>query len=468
MIARSLGPHDMGRYSYAVWVASTLGALANLGFPATLTKYVAESRGRGNELECVQTARRLLRVQLLWVLWVSCTAACCLFVRPRQWQSIALISVMIVPQVLQQSLLATLAGAQQFKAIARLGLWACLTQVCLVGAAALLQAGTLGMLAATAASIAVNAVMYFEAVKSTLLGRGSNTPTPAGVSLTRRIRRFWISVSYIVLLDMVVWQRSEVFFLGHYCSPSTVAYYTLAYSISTKLNEAGGIVSRVMLPLFSASFGRNGVAEFGHIYCHAVKYCQLVIVPAALFGSALAPFLVRALYGDDYSPAILPLQIMFATTAITGVGAVGSPLLVGAERQRFMAQGGTLIACLNIALDLFLIPTHGLVGAAVANCVAQIAGIANGTVYLVRTMHVSFPARALSCIYGAAVVSVLPIHYISGRYEGFAAVLGATVLGIMTYACIVWGSGALSVNELRFFFTSMAVVRGRRAAASVV
>ena len=75
IMARTLGPQNLGVYSYAMWIVGTLGILANIGLPAALTKYVSEFMGSGDQATAVRVGKRLLRIQLIAGLIVAALTA---------------------------------------------------------------------------------------------------------------------------------------------------------------------------------------------------------------------------------------------------------------------------------------------------------------------------------------------------------------------------------------------------------
>jgi O-antigen/teichoic acid export membrane protein len=454
IMARTLGPQNMGVYSYAMWIVGTLGILANIGLPAALTKYVAEFMGSGDSATAVRVGKRLLRTQLIVGLSVAGLTACLWFFRTPYRSIIVLAAVMILLQALQQGLLAALAGVQRFDRIAWISLYAALVQVASVGIAALLHAGVMGMLWATLAGLVLGTWLSYRAVDQLLL-KLSVAPSSLAFSAPDtkdvfvRIRKFSITISYILLLDTIVWQRSEVLFLKWYSTLPQIAFYTLAFSIATKLSEVSGTFSSTLLPLYSESFGRHGLREIGQVYVKALKYLQMVMVFPCLLAAAICKPLVELLYGSNYSPVVLPLQLLLVSLAITSIGVVGSPLLVGTEKQSFIAKYGTFVAILNIAMDLVLIPHHGALGAAIANCTAQVVGVLGGTIYVIRYAQASFPWRTTATIYFAAVVSVLPVAYcFSQAYSGIVMRGGSVAVGATLYLSVLVLAGELGKHDL--------------------
>ena len=451
IMARTLGPQNLGVYSYAMWIVGTLGILANIGLPAALTKYVSEFMGSGDQATAVRVGKRLLRIQLIAGLIVAALTAGLYFFDSPFRSIIVLAAVMILLQALQQGFLAVLAGVQRFDRIAWISLYAALAQVTSVGLAALLHSGVMGMLWATLAGLALGTALAYRAVDKLLL-KLDTTPTlsaPETSDVFLRIRKFSITISYILLLDTIVWQRSEVLFLKWYSTLPQIAFYTLAFSIATKLSEVSGTFSSTLLPLYSESYGRNGLKDIGAVYVRALKYLQMVMVFPCLLAAAICKPLVELLYGANYGPVVLPLQLLLVSLAITSIGVVGSPLLVGTEKQSFIAKFGTFVAVLNIAMDLLLIPRHGALGAAIANCTAQIVGVLGGTIYTIRYAGANFPWRTTATIYAAAALAVAPVAYcFSGTQLGIAVKIGSVAIGGALYLGLLVIAGELGKHDL--------------------
>jgi O-antigen/teichoic acid export membrane protein len=450
IIARTLGPEATGVYSYAMWLVGAVGAFANLGMPAAITKYVSEYLGRGDAEAAIYVGKRLLIAQVLVALGVSGLSACLAFLITPYRGIVVLVAIMMFAQSVQKGLAAALAGVQRFDRLALIGLYVGLAQVTAVGVAAYMHAGVVGMLWATLSGLAVSAWLCYRAACPFLSRPAPGDPlsTHGGSKVFRGIAKFSITISYILILDTIIWQRSEVLFLKWYSTLPEIAFYTLAYSITAKLNDVASTFSSALLPFYSESFGRNGLQDLAPAFVNAVRFLQMVMVPLCMLGIAVARPLVGLVYGTRYLPLVLPLQLLYAALAFTSTGVVGSPLLVGTQKQAFIAKYGTAIAILNVSLDLLLIPRHGALGAAMANCAAQIAGVLGGTIYVVRYVGARFPWRTTATVYFAAAVGVAPVALCLGwERGGAAAFVGSLVIGAALYFCILVVTGELGRGD---------------------
>ena len=137
--------------------------------------------------------------------------------------------------------------------------------------------------------------------------------------MTAEARAYLLPLSIVAVLDAIVWDRSEVFFLGLYASSADIAYYSLAFGLAVRIMIIPGIVVGALLPAFSALHGQGEPEEFGRLYRTALRYVGLAGVPLAALLAALAPGLVVWLYGERgtgalliLSQVILSLQLPFA------------------------------------------------------------------------------------------------------------------------------------------------------------
>ncbi|MGB7752603.1 MAG: flippase [Candidatus Acidiferrales bacterium] len=458
IIARKLGPANMGVYGYAMWLVGTLGILANIGLPGALTKYLSEYIGSGDTVTAVQVGKRLLLTQLAVAAGVSGVTACFMLLKSPYRSVIGLAAVMLFAQALQQSLSSALAGLQRFDRLALTSLYVALASVVAVGVAALLHAGVMGMLWATLVGLAVSIWLYYRDVDKFLLKLSPQPSDSVRVAPDpfRRIRRFSLTVSYILLVDAIVWQRSEVLFLKGYSTIAQIAFYTLAYSIASKLGDIASTFSTTLMPLYSESYGRDGLRDIGLVFVNALKYLQMLMVPLCLLGVALARPLAQLIYGSQFLAVALPLQLLLVASAVTSIGVVISPLLYGIDKQSFIAKYGTAVAVLNVALDFVLIPRYGAVGAAVANSTAQIAGVLGGAFYVVRYIRIKFPWKSTIKIYLAAAGAVAPVAYLATRaHLGIAALTGCAVLGGVLYLALLTLVGELGRQDIGVLKTAL-------------
>jgi O-antigen/teichoic acid export membrane protein len=211
----------------------------------------------------------------------------------------------------------------------------------------------------------------------------------------RELFRFAAPVAYLVMLDMVVWQRSETFFLKSYSLWQEIGFYSVAYVIVSKLNEALVAATSTLLPLQSSRFA-------------VLRALQMTMVPVCMLSALWAKPAIRLLYGAGYVRVFPVLLLLLLSPLAVSFTDVSVASLYALDRQKSLVVPLTFTAALNIALAFMLVPRWGAVGAAAANSAAQVAEGSFLLLFSASVLEVRMPWRSLFTIYVAGVISFLP------------------------------------------------------------
>lgn len=176
-----------------------------------------------------------------------------------------------------------------------------------------------------------------------------------------------LTVIFILLLRSLA--HVDVLMLEHFTTSEQVGYYRAALVIVEFLWFVPLSIQWTMLQSTSDLWRRGERERIERIATRVTRYTLLLTILLAVGLAALATVVVPLYYGPAFEPTVTPLILLVPGT----VGfAVARPVLAisqakGDMRIMIAATGAT--AVLNFGLNLVLIPTYGLVGAAVATTV---------------------------------------------------------------------------------------------------
>ena len=115
----------------------------------------------------------------------------------------------------------------------------------------------------------------------------------------------------------------------------------------------------------------------------------LGIVGAGVLALAAGP-LLPALYGQEFVASVLPAAIIAVGLVASPAGGLASGYLLGTRRPGSNSLLQTVGLLATLGLDLLLIPSFGVVGAAVASAVAYLVTDLS-TVLVVRHLTAGVP-----------------------------------------------------------------------------
>ncbi|HXG14963.1 MAG TPA: oligosaccharide flippase family protein [Calidithermus sp.] len=434
ILARGLGPEVMGQFSYLTWAARLLETVATLGFATAVTRYTAECFGRGDPGTARSFLDRFLRLEAAATAVVVALALPLVFSvagEPLRWP-LVLIALTLFPATIESIYMHATYGAQRYDVTSRISTFKMTLQVPVVAATVAAGAGLGAIFAARAVVWTLSCLLQRRAARRLYTA----PPTPLDPEARRELRAYVGSLSAVVLLGALVWDRSEVFFLGLWAPAQDIAFYSLAFGLSARTMILPGIVAGALLPALSALHGRGARGEFVRLYRTAVRYVALTGAPIAAVTAALAPELVVWLYGEPYRPVAGLYQALIGVAVLGAMRAVAWAALRAAGDRRATLQAMAVSAAVNVALAALLVAPYRTAGAVVANSVAQVIAVVWAFVAVHRTAGAPFPGLDTLKIGVAAVAAFATAAAANAEPAGLTGLLASAVLGTAAFAAV--------------------------------
>ena len=323
-IARTIGPHRLGYFSYILWLVTIGANLGGVGIPATAVKYMAEYLGRGEAGIARAIFSSALRLQAAFASAITIIGlVLVLTVSERSyWASSALLVASILPGMLT----ALLARAHMAAENMRANLPSSIASNCLyiIGTVCSLVLGwnLVGIAASVFISRSLEVLLRFVSV-----GRWMRTLPSAVVpgEVWLRMRKFSGWSTMLMIVQLIVWDRSDVILLK-WLSPNIaeVTFFSVAFNLTEKamvLPQAFGLAIGVSV---LAQYGRDE-SVLGALVSRAARYMLLFGLPFLLGLSVLSGPAIQTLYGREYL-AVVPILACAAALATKKRAKLEAPL----------------------------------------------------------------------------------------------------------------------------------------------
>jgi O-antigen/teichoic acid export membrane protein len=462
VLARGLGPERLGDFSYASWFTRLLEAIAAQGLGLGTVRYTADAFGRGNPGRASGFLRLFTRAQVVMALSVvAIVVPLVLIVAPPALRVAYLAATLtVLPLSLEGIYMRATYGAQRYDLTARAS--AVKMTLHLVVTALVLKGGggVAGVLVAQGVVTVFTCLLQRQYARSLYTAPAERLPAP----VWREARSYIIPLAVVLLLEMLVWDRTEIFFLRLYVSSGELAFYSLAYGLAGRLIVLPNIVVGPLLPALAALHGTGDGVEFRRVYRRAVRYAMLVAAPLVAVSVAGAPGVVGLLYGERYAPVTWMFRVLVIVTLIGVLREVAWAALQAAGARRSILYGALVSTVLDLVLAVVLIPRIGTVGALVAASSAQIAL----TVWAVAAMRhatgARLPGLALVRIVTAGAVAcgaalAVPVT------ASLGSVVASTLVGAGTFVVVALALGVPEPGEWQWMRDVTWRLVGARVAA---
>ena len=455
--ARFLGPTRFGRQSFIAFVEITVISLLSAGVPHTVARFVADALGRRDSAFALRITRWAWRIAIGGAIGGTALLIGVGIAGGSPRAAWFLAAAAAGAGILARVPAAFLTGIQQWRAQTLVGLT--LGAVGAVVAIAVLAAGfgITGMFAVEAATGAVSLILLsvFASRASARFGRDVHA-APISRELVGDVARYAGLVSINVIFTLVIWRRSELFFLQHFSPVREMGYYSIAFAAATAPVLAIQGLIGVLMPALATLHGAGSIDRIRSGFSRSLRLLLVISFPITAFAVALGPTLIKLVYGDRYARVGPILVILLAVLPLVPLTTLSNALLAATARLRFVVFLNVVVSGVNILLDLLLIPRYDAVGAAVASATAQM---------IIGLLIVLYASKVLGgirweypVIVRAAVTSVLAgltasacvtaengvVGFAAGLVAGaFVFAVLANRLKIVYYADGEWLAGAV-------------------------
>ena len=275
------------------------------------------------------------------------------------------------------------------------------------------------------------------------------TDEPMEPGLPRRIKEYSVPLTATQGAN-VLDKKIDTFLVGFFLTTTAVSFYTLAKQISefvvTPVTALGFTVS----PAYGEQKARDRIETASRLYEESMRHVLLLYIPGAVGLILVAEPLIRLVIGPEYLGATPVLQVLSVFVVFKAINKITSNGLdfLGRARIRAISKSATSVA--NFLLNLLLIPTIGVVGAAVATVITYSIYTATN----VAVMHQEFElstrqlardaAGIVAITAGMALAVLVALPYVSG----LITLAGVVSLGVAVWAVLAIGSGLLDVRRV--------------------
>jgi PST family polysaccharide transporter len=170
-------------------------------------------------------------------------------------------------------------------------------------------------------------------------------------------------------LAIILFMKIDQIMIGKMLSPYQLGIYSVSVIISESIYFVPMAIANALYPKIAQARRDNG--DYESIIVKTGSLNVLVCLLFALACTLLAPFLITAVYGKNYSPAGQVIQIYAWAGIPVAIGVSQACFMIfnNLQKYSFVATGSAAI--LNIIGNFICIPILGINGAAIVTLVSQ-------------------------------------------------------------------------------------------------
>lgn len=385
VLARWLGPHDRGILALVLILPATAVTLVKLGVPQSCVYFIKRERRTAEEVASnVAGLALVLGTAVAALAWIGRETLLATILQGVPTWALALALVRIPLLLIDDYLFGVLQAIGRFSLYNQRLLAGELLRIAAIFIA--LVGLDMGLYAAVLIHTAVTVVITLWLLIS--------VRRETAFSLRIRSDLLWGQLafgfrSYVQTLTQHMLLRIDIYMVAYYLGPVETAFYSLALRFTEMVLEVPHAIGIVLYPQLAS----RPVEE---IYRLTAQTCRRTLLLTGVFAAGLAlfgPWVIRLWYGADYAPAGDPLFWAAVGVLAMSVYVIVTRAFTSQNRQRVNIAAGVPALLLNVGLNALMIPSMGIVGAALATAISYT--IAAIVLIIFFTREAEMPLRAV-------------------------------------------------------------------------
>lgn len=357
--ARILGPGDFGLFNFSVSFMAIFAIFYDFGFNIYIIRDVAADRNRSVKYFANALPLRII-IGVLTVLIIICASYFAKYDHKTIY-IIALLSISGMINCIASLIDSFFRAYERMEYIGKIRVISSISKV-LISVGVLLAGG--GLIGFTYAQLFISVIAlflyYFVFLKAGFFKFSIEFDFKFWIKFMKSSLPFALvgaSIAFYGNINMVIMRK--------FLDLEQIGFYSAAYKFMPLMVTIPAIFNSALMPAM-ANTASQSQETLRRIYSTALR---LIFPPAllvSLMAITIAPWIIDLLYGSQYSQAISPFRLIFLTFPIISISSLGGNLIyLKSPKTNLFITGGVMVPFCLIS-NYLLIPSYGVIGAAVA------------------------------------------------------------------------------------------------------
>jgi len=428
IIARYLGPDGLGLFFMVTMITGIITVIAGVGFDNAIIKYVAEYKDTKDRLHAIVSSALITMavfgVFASIVLFILSDIFASVFCMPSLSFLLKIYAFVFPFSLVFGIILGFFNGLREMKYYALFNILNRIMILLLIVTFLFFGFGVegalIGDMLALIGVVVIAAIIMKKFIHIIILDYKKNT---------KKLASFGSRMMGVNSINLTQYQADSLL-IGYFLTATDLGYYAVAVSLSRFFWRVPQSIQMVTYPATSEYWSKGIHESLSKMINKSMKYSACILLTIGLGTGFFAKDIITFLFGNEFIYAVLPLQILLIGTVING--ATSRPIggsLAGAGHPGLDLIKVSISATVNVLLNILLIPSFGIIGAAVATTISLLMTSALGIFFIIRTLHVKIDFKWYAKAFGITFISILVFANLSGVNQ---YIVGCAILCVYT------------------------------------
>ena len=232
----------------------------------------------------------------------------------------------------------------------------------------------------------------------------------------------------------------------------TLGWYSVAYKITYALQFVPAAFAAAIFPALS-NYYVNAKEKLQMVFEKSMYFLIIISIPTALGVSILADKIILSLYGHDFQPSILTLQIFVLAVIPIFLNYPCGSVLNACDRQKTNTLNMGITMLINIILHIILIPRYQQIGAAVATLISLLVLFILNLSVVPKIIKFDYKFLLIKTLKSLLSVSIMAILLLAIKsYFNFIILI---IAGAIIYIGIMYLIKGFTKDDLKYLIQTI-------------
>lgn len=249
-----------------------------------------------------------------------------------------------------------------------------------------------------------------------------------------------------------LYSYSDSLLMSKMLTAKELGWWSVPYKITFAFQFIPVALSASVYPVFSSLFISQKEA-IGPLFEKAWRYLFAIVFPIAFGLMAITAPVIKHVFGEQYLPSITPLRILLISLIFGFLGFITSAVLNATNKQKTQTKLITAALIINIILNIVLLPTLRIDGAAIAAMVSNTVLCLAGLYFASRQVTISFKniLRYINQTLWPALAMAAAVYYLSEKLHYVSTIL----IGGAIYFILICFIGVINKENISIIFNKI-------------
>ena len=444
IITKILGAREYGIWAQLVVIVSLVSPIIVLGLPYALVRFISGEKDQKEIQDGIYSVAILVFAFSLVISFLLFFLAAPI-ANFLQCQAILIqmLAIIIIFECLNQVCLNTLRAFRKIKQYSFFIIFQGLGEIALI--VFFIWLG-LGLFGAMAGLLAIRVINFL--ITACIIIRKIGITIPV-FSKTKNYLRFGLPTIPENISNWLV-HFNDRFLIGYFFWALFVGYYVPAYTIAGVIAFFETPLSFLLPPVLSKLYDENNLGQVKRYLKYSLKYLLMVTIPA-FFGLSILSKQLLTIFSTQEIVEKGHMLIPFMALSMILYGLYGVMLqgLVLVKKTLILGKIWIGATCLNLALNLALIPHFGIIAAAINTLASYLFVIIVCSYFSLKYLPFEIDVMFILKSILASAIMAMALAWLNP--EGLMSTLIAIAAGVIIYGILIILFKGFGKKELLFF-----------------